>query len=187
MSNTAIDKTTLTYGYVYNVNTIRATDIDGGEHHLVNLRHDYSPAIGVVAYAYLLDDISDTMGLQAKGKVAGSDAAFLYHVEYAAQTENGIASAYEADYYLLEGGVDVKGVTIYVTLATAKLGPAMMLTWHDFGTDFGGADYGSEIDFSVAQTFDGTYTALLQLDEFSFDNVAFPNTTKIWVQLEAAF
>lgn len=231
VSNKVLDRTTLFYGYVYNVNTIRATDIDGGRHHLLNANYVHSDALGVTGYAYLLDDISDTFGVQAKGKVPLQSATAHYLAEFARQDENGSVASFSANYLALEGGLEVQGITgkvgyelqesdsgrtafrtplgtnhafngwadlflvtpangledLYLSAETARFGPKLTLTWHDFSADEGGGDYGSEIDLAVAQKFATHYTALLKLADFSSDNAAYPDTTKIWLQLEATF
>lgn len=235
LSNTALDRTTLTYGYVYNVNTIRGLDLDGGKHHLVNGRFDASPALSVTGYAYLLDKLSaaieshDTYGVSAKGKIMSGDIGLLYQAEYATQSVDGTVD-FDADYYFLEGGAEIKGITgklgyevqtsddgkgafttplgtnhafngwadlflvtptngledLYLSVSTPLLGPALTVAYHDFSADFGGQDYGSEIDVSLAKTFAESYTVLLKFADFNTDSTL-PDTQKIWLQFEALF
>ncbi len=64
-----------------------------------------------------------------------------------------------------------------------------MLTgiYHDFSAETGGGDYGSEIDVSAGRNLGERYGLLLKAAFFSGDAPGFPDTTKVWLQLTAAY
>ena len=108
---------TLTYAYLDERNRIfaDASDIDSKDH-LLNLA--YKTPVGVLtAYSYLLEVDNgtsnglDTYGVRFAGAKQSDDMKFLYAVEFASQTSESGSTEYDADYYLLEGGVEVSGVT----------------------------------------------------------------------------
>ncbi|MDX1508344.1 MAG: hypothetical protein R3358_08695, partial [Woeseiaceae bacterium] len=60
--------------------------------------------------------------------------------------------------------------------------------YHDFSAEAGGGDYGREFDVAVARNFGKRYGLLLKGAFFSADSASsFSDTTKIWVQLTAAY
>jgi len=59
--------------------------------------------------------------------------------------------------------------------------------YHNFTAQSGSADYGSEIDGSIARKFKENYGVLFKAASFSTDSPAYGDTTKIWVQLTADF
>jgi hypothetical protein len=63
----------------------------------------------------------------------------------------------------------------------------LQIIYHDFSAESGGADYGSEIDFSASRGLGDGYSLLLKFADFRSDNVAFQDTTKFWVMLTADF
>lgn len=118
--NTSIDKTTVIYAFVDNVNDIKGNDLDTSAH-VLNVKNTALPIGAVTAYAYLLDVTTngaenastDTYGVRLAGDAKlGDDLKLLYTAEYATQSEGGdSALSYDADYLNLELGVAVAGVT----------------------------------------------------------------------------
>jgi hypothetical protein len=58
--------------------------------------------------------------------------------------------------------------------------------WHDFSAEATGADYGSELDLSVARRFADRYELLVKYADYSADGL-FTDTEKFWLQLAASF
>jgi hypothetical protein len=137
---------TLDYNYLTQRERVFAqdADIDSKDH----LFHGVvtTPIGSLTGYAYLLeeditlDNSLDTYGVRLAGtrNVGGFDATYL--AEYATQdSERGIAE-FDADYYVLEGGVTVKGVTV-------KLG------FESLGSDSGA--YGFATPLATLHLFQG--------------------------------
>ena len=59
--------------------------------------------------------------------------------------------------------------------------------YHDFGAQSGSADFGSEIDASLATKIAGKYGLLLKMASFDTDSPSYGDTTKFWVQFTAGF
>tara|TARA_R110002167_G_scaffold116678_2_gene292027 strand:+ start:768 stop:2006 length:1239 start_codon:yes stop_codon:yes gene_type:complete len=107
-----------TYAYIGQRNRIFAelADIDSKDH-LINI--SYNTAVGkVTAYSYLLevdnvtDNALDTYGLRFAGSTAiDDDMKALYTAEYAYQEDETAGNTVESEYWLLEGGLEVSGIT----------------------------------------------------------------------------
>ncbi|MBY6185159.1 alginate export family protein [Marinobacter hydrocarbonoclasticus] len=117
---TPIDNLALNYAYISQRNRIfaEAKDVDSKDH---LLNGSYKLGFGTLsAYGYLLEEdkaISngiDTYGARFAGSQALDALKLIYAAEYATQSyENGDAD-FDADYYLLEGGVGFSGLTAKV-------------------------------------------------------------------------
>ncbi len=134
------------YAYLGQRNRIFAeqADIDSKDH-LLNL--GFETGIGKLsAYAYLLEVDSanhnalDTFGLRFSGGTSSDDIKYLYTAEYASQRAEAGSSGYDADYFMLEAGAVLKGVT-------AKLGYEVL------GSDDGG--YGFSTPLATLHKFNG--------------------------------
>ena len=77
----------------------------------------------------------------------------------------------------------------YLSVSSKVLGPKIALTYHQFDSDEGSVDFGSEIDIAVSQKFTKNYSGLLKLADFSQGDSAGgkSDTTKVWVQFLAKF
>jgi hypothetical protein len=72
--------------------------------------------------------------------------------------------------------------------AKGKLGAwSWNILYHDFTAESGSADFGSEIDASLATKIAGKYGLLLKAASFDTSSPAYGDTTKFWVQLTAGF
>ena len=116
LTNKSLPDTTLFYGYISEVNNIFASDAKH-ETHLLNAKYTGLPFGTVTGYYYQIEpdaaaDSIDTFGVRFTGSQPAGDAKLLYTAEYATQDQN---NGSKPDYYVLEGGVSVSGVT-------AKLG-----------------------------------------------------------------
>tara|TARA_R110001592_G_scaffold81050_1_gene240811 strand:- start:16516 stop:17697 length:1182 start_codon:yes stop_codon:yes gene_type:complete len=75
-----------------------------------------------------------------------------------------------------------------ITLSSAKLGPKIALTYHQFDSDVNNIEFGNEIDLAISKKFTDNYSGLFKVAQF--DGKAeggIPDTTKVWLQLEAKF
>ena len=74
------------------------------------------------------------------------------------------------------------------TLSSAKLGPKMQITYHQFESDVGSTDFGNEIDISIAKKFSENYSGLFKVAHFDADAEGGKvDTSKVWLQLQATF
>jgi len=139
--NKSLADTTLTAGYIHNVNRLVSEAAgprgdDGMQSGIFNARYDGLSAGSLTAYSYLVDydslDAASTSsyGLRFTGGTDLSDSVkALYTLEYAQQSDYADnPNSVDADYYLLEGGASVSGVTF-------KLGQEML------GSDEGTASF----------------------------------------------
>ncbi len=115
------EKLKVFYAYLAQRNRIFAEERDlNSDDHLLNI--SYSSSIGkIVGYSYLLeldnsvDNSLNTYGAYLKGSTDVDKTKLLYHVEYATQSAESGESDFDADFFRVEGGVAISGVT-------AKLG-----------------------------------------------------------------
>ena len=113
LTNTALPKTTASYAFLTNANTIFFTDLRMHSH-VANVAVAPSPVFGATAYGYLLDfdasaprTDSQTLGLRVAGAIPVAETVRLgYTLEYADQADYADAPAtVDAGYYLAELGV----------------------------------------------------------------------------------
>jgi hypothetical protein len=116
--NKTIGDTNFTYAYIKNVNRVFGEENPvQGDHnhnsHVLNLSYTGFDGGKLIAYAYLLDvenpavaksASGDTYGLRWQGAAVG---AFLYNLEYAKQVDAGAVGAFDAEYFLAEGTLNV--------------------------------------------------------------------------------
>lgn len=149
--NYAFNNIDLQYSYLNKRNRIFADDKDiKSSDHLINARFktDYGK---VVLYSYLLsddalqDDSLDTYGVSFNGNKTLNDIKFHYKAEYATQSASTSVSDFDADYYALEGGVDINGLGS--ESITLKVGIESL------GSDSG--DYGFTTPLATLHKFNG--------------------------------
>jgi len=68
----------------------------------------------------------------------------------------------------------------------AMAGTKFMVIYHDFNSDVGGADYGSEIDWQISKPFGKRYSVALKGAHYNASDFG-TDTTKIWFTLGAKF
>lgn len=117
-ANESLPDTTLSYAYLSEVNTFTdtSTDIQG---HLVNASYAGLPFGTLTGYGYLLEfpaaplTSTQTFGVRFAGKsVVAAGWKLLYAAEYAKQSDYQDGdSDIDADYNLLEVGVESRGIT----------------------------------------------------------------------------
>jgi hypothetical protein len=109
---------TLDYNYLTQRNRIfaEAADIDSSDH-LIHAAAN-TPIGAVTAYAYLLEEdipvnnALDTYGVRLTGSRTAGGLTWTYLAEYATQESKRGTANFDADYYAIEGGVTVKGMSI---------------------------------------------------------------------------
>ncbi|MCA9405587.1 MAG: hypothetical protein KC684_03555 [Candidatus Omnitrophica bacterium] len=124
MTNTALPKTTINYGYIYNVNRIfgeQSTMGDwGSKSNYYNISNTALPIGKLTTYGYFLDFGGDSPANSSKtfgGYISGSqklsdEFKLSYYGEYAYQTEYGENTTdYGAHYYHLAPAVSFEGLT----------------------------------------------------------------------------
>ena len=123
--NNSIPDTRVTYAFIDNINRIFGPDSGTPDEDLdasinaININYSGLSAGKISAYAYLFD-IDDALALSTKtygvrfsGKQKTDNLTFLYTAEYATQEDYGDnPNSYDVDYWLLEAGVVVSGVTL---------------------------------------------------------------------------
>jgi len=96
-----------------------------------------------------------------------------------------------ADMFLGNGGSPLGGledVSAYVGYKAKGFGLAKVI-YHDFQSEEGSTDYGTEIDAIYKNKVPGVngLSAMLKFADFDSDNVAYADTTKIWVMVDYKF
>lgn len=116
LSWAATPKLTIDYAYINEVHGItKAFDAETDDH-LVHLTWSGFRLGSITAYSYLLDNRdtdaeSDTFGIRLSGDQKREKVKFLYTAEYAHQSAKPAEREFDVDYWLLEGGVSIAGVT----------------------------------------------------------------------------
>ena len=116
VKNSSLPDTDIFYAYINSVQGILGSD-SKHDTHLFNVKYKGLPIGAITGYYYNFEEDKvggydlDTYGLRLSGSKPAGDNTLLYTAEYATQ-DNGTS---DPEYYLLEGGIKVAGVT-------AKLG-----------------------------------------------------------------
>lgn len=161
--NTSLPATTVTAGYISNVNRVFSdsaaaptSGAAGGNHKMqstiVNASYKGWRVGELSGYAYLLDydtasavlaNTSDTYGLRFKGSASLGSTKLLYTLEVASQSDgSNNPVSYRARYTLLEGGIDLHGVVF-------KLGHEVLGSDRGARTKSSGAAVASGKSFST--------------------------------------
>lgn len=76
------------------------------------------------------------------------------------------------------------GLTDTYLKVVSKLGGVKVVAmYHDFSSDFGSTDYGTELDLVVVKKIDKHFKVLAKYASYSADNFS-ADTDKLWLQLE---
>ncbi len=137
------DAVSVHYSYVDQVNTILGTEDDVTDH-LLNISTKITGG-KLTGFAYLLenDDTEatlDTYGVLYAGSSVISDTKVIYSASVATQTFEAGSTSFDANYFALEGGVVLKGVTLALGNET-------------LGSDSG--DYAFETPLATKHAFNG--------------------------------
>ena len=120
----------------------------------------------------------EMLGSNNNGKAFGTPLATLHKFNGWADKFLGTPS----------GGInDTYAKFVYKAPKDGKMaGTTFMVFYHDFNSDVGGVDYGSEIDWKVSKPFGGRYS--VSLEGAHYNASAFStDTTKVWFTLGAKF
>jgi len=112
--NNSIENLSLMAAYVWRVNTVSEADFDTNTV-LLHAAYTFMPELTLTAYDYIIEDIHDTYGIAATGKVGLGGANVTYRAEYAHQTDpsNGSNAAnIDADYYNLQATANMSGFLV---------------------------------------------------------------------------
>lgn len=123
VENKSIEKLSLLYGYVGNVNRVFGPDHPLGDYdtntHLAHATYAFQPWLNVTGYGYWMDfdlapaSSSRTFGLRLKGDHEFSRGKFFYEAEAAEQEDHGNNPArYDASYYHISPGVAFGGLSL---------------------------------------------------------------------------
>ena len=250
--NNSIEGLSLLGAYVYQVNRIfdrdsvklipwsdRGDQFDTGTG-LLHAAYTVMPELTVTGYGYLIEDISDTWGIAATGKISFGDTSKVsYRAEYAVQrdpsfTDHLVDPTADADYYDIEATLNMSGFLVgakYEVLGAGQDGNGAFSTplatlhahngwadmflgtpaeglvdlngmvgykskgfgvakviYHDYSSDEGSIDYGTEIDALYKNKIPGVKGlsglvkgAWYSADEYKVD------TTKVWAMLNYKF
>ena len=207
---------------------------------ILHASYKFMPALTLTGYGYLVEDIHDTFGIAATGKIGLSNSSTLsYRAEYATQKDPSLddftsGQTADADYYNLEATLNMSGFLAgagYEVLGAGNGGDAAFSTplatlhgkngwadmflgtpndglvdvsgmlgykakgfgvakviYHDFSSDNGSTDYGTEVDALYKNKISGVKglsgmlkAAWYKADTFKVD------TTKFWVMLDYKF
>lgn len=249
-----LENTTLTYGYIGNVNRVFGDDHPLGDldskNHILNASYKISDSLTVAGYGYFLSfdrlpaRSSKTFGVRATGRMAvNDDWAFSYEAETAYQGDYGdhpvgyhehyyhIAPSFSAYGWILGAGYEVLGgdgrssfqtplatlhkfngwadkfldtpaagledvyasVSWKIPVSGALSGVTLSAVYHDFkGQERG--DFGSELDVSIAKTFDVSETTpfkniniVAKYADYNAQDRPYTDTQKAWLQLGVNF
>jgi hypothetical protein len=79
-------------------------------------------------------------------------------------------------------------VDAYVDAGVSVGGFGLKAVYHDFSSDTGGIDYGTELDVLLSRKFSANYSGGLKFASFSADSASvYVDTDKLWLYLEANF
>ncbi len=236
--NNSIENLSLMAAYVWRVNTVKEADFDTNTV-LLHAAYTFMPELTLTAYDYIIEDIHDTYGIAATGKVGVGGAMVSYRAEYAHQTDptNGSTLAnVNADYYNVQATANIDGFLVGAQYEVLGAGdnigdPAFStplatlhahngwadiflsgtpndglvdlngmvgykadwfglakVVYHDFSSDRGSTDYGTEWDAIYKNKIPGVkgLSGMLKAAWYNADQYA-TDTTKFWVMLDYKF
>ena len=134
---------------------------------------------------YALGEAGSIIGpatLKVGYEVLGSNAAGTYGV----QTPLATLHAFDgwADQFLVTPATGLRRA--YASAAATLGATALTVVYHEFSADFGGADYGTEIDASIGYSFNRQFAGLAKFASYDAESFA-TDTDKGWLQLEYKF
>ena len=158
--NKSLPSTTITAGYITNVNRVIGDGVTGGNapmsSPIFNVNYKGWSFAEIVGYAYLLDytitapyaanavNSSDTYGLRLNGSTPMGGNKVLYTAEFAEQrSAHSNTTNYKTSYTLLEAGVDITKVAVF------KLGYEVL------GSDTGLANTQFKTPLATLHAFNG--------------------------------
>jgi hypothetical protein len=151
----------------------------------------YEEAPATVDDDYLLGELG--IGIAATQLKVGYEIMGSSDGLYAVQTPLATLHAHDgwADMFLTTPATGLRDA--YASAASTLAGIALTAVYHRFSADFGGADYGEELDASVGYSFNRQLAALVKLAGYNATQSAATSfagnvdTAKGWLQLEYKF
>jgi len=252
LNNKSIENFDLLAAYIWRVNRIFDKDSvkrlpwsDDGSYFdtssiLLHASYTFMPALTLTGYGYLLEDIHDTVGIAATGKVnIFSNTKLTYRAEYAQQTDPSLEDfttdkTADASYYNIKATSNTNGLLAgvgYEVLGAGEDGNAPFTTplatlhahngwadmflstpadglvdlsgmlgynskefgvskiiYHDFSSDKGDSNYGTEIDVLYKNKIPGIkgLSGMLKAAWYNAEDYGV-DTTKFWVMLGYKF
>lgn len=146
---------------------------------------DYADGASAIDADYSLIELGYKLGpvtFKAAQETLGGDGAYAFSTPLATlHAFNGWADMFLAT--PLTGLVDV-----YVDAGTNVGGFGVKAVYHDFSSDTGGTDFGTEIDLLLSRKFSPVYSGGLKFASFSSDSApVYVDTDKLWLFFEANF
>ena len=126
-------------------------------------------------------------GYESLSGTNGTDGNTAFKTPYATlHAHNGWA-----DMFLGTGGAPTAGLedmSAYVGYKAKGFG-LVKVVYHDFQSEVGSTDYGTEVDAVYKNKVPGVngLSAMLKVADFDSDNTSYADTTKIWVMLDYKF
>jgi len=144
---------------------------------------DYKDGAATIDADYLLGELGASLnGITTKlsYEVLGGDGTYGFSTPLATKHAfNGWSDQFLA--------TPADGLTdFYITISGKVTGAKWMLVYHDFSSDQGSTDYGTETDFLLAKKFGKNYSALLKYASYSADAWKV-DTDKLWLQGQVKF
>ncbi len=146
---------------------------------------DYADGAPAIDADYTLIELGYKLGpvtLKAAQETLGGDGVYGFSTPLATlHAFNGWA-----DMFLNTPAAGL--VDVYVDAAAAVAGLNLKAVYHDFSSDTGGVDFGTEIDFLLSKKFSPVYSGGLKFASFSSDSApVYVDTDKIWLYFQANF
>jgi len=144
---------------------------------------DYKDGASSIDADYLLGELGVSMnGITTKVgyEVLGGDGSYGFSTPFATKHAfNGWSDQFLA--------TPAEGLTdLYITISGKVAGTKLMIVFHDFSSDQGSTDYGTETNFLVAKKFGKNYSAVLKYANYSADTWKV-DTDKLWLQGQVKF
>ena len=171
-SGTLAEELMVGYSYIDKRNRIFAEerDVDSRDH-LLNIGYKTS-AGKIIGYSYLLEEDTpteksfDTYGIRFEGARPSAKISYHYVLEYATQNNLEIGNPdFEADYYLLSGGIEYAGVTT-------------ILGYEVLGSDNG--NFGFSTPLATLHKFNGWADRFLTTPDEGLVDLSISVSGKLW-------
>lgn len=171
----ALSNNTLGVRYAGKLNNLSytlefATQSDAGDN-----PNNYSAIYYLLDSRYEIGDASLGIGIETLGGDQSGGQGFTTSLA----TLHGFQGW--ADVFLATPSVGIQDVTLH---GSYKInGYTFKGVYHDFSTEQGGTNLGTEIDMVVTKKLNDNFSGLLKLASFSSDNAGFASRDKIWLML----
>lgn len=145
---------------------------------------DYADGDSTIDADYSLFEVGykfSSLALKVGQETLGGDGVYAFTTPLATlHAFNGWADMFLAT--PVTGLVDV-----YVDVGAPLAGLNLKAVYHDFSSDTGGIDFGTEFDFLITRKFSPAYSGGIKFASFSSDAAPYVDTDKIWIFFQADF